>query len=115
MFHAQGYAKLVDSERRLGERTHPYAFSPEREGTAVRIEPGKEEDFHHIRGWLASSEWLDRLIAATEPETVASTHPTGSSALHITGQALPTATRRLLQWRGRTVAAQVSRLQSNRR
>jgi hypothetical protein len=46
---------------------------------------------------------------------VAGTDPTGSPALRITGRALPAATRRLLQWRDRAVAAQVSRLQSNRR
>jgi hypothetical protein len=115
VFHAQGYARLVDSERKLGEVPSSRAFSAEREGTAVRIEPGKEEDFRYIRGWLASSAWLDRLIAAAEPDTAASADPTGSPVLHMVGRALPTATRRLLQWRGRAVAAQVSRLQSNRR
>jgi hypothetical protein len=32
----------------------------------VSIEPGKEEEFRHLQGWLASSDWLDRLIEATE-------------------------------------------------
>jgi hypothetical protein len=45
---------------------------------------------------------------------VAATDQTGSLGLHIMRRALPTARRRLLQWRGRAVAARVSRLQSNR-
>ena len=66
MVNAQGYAGLVDSERGLGEDTPRHASSPEREGQALRIEPGKEEEFAYVRGWLASSEWLDKLIAAAE-------------------------------------------------
>jgi hypothetical protein len=113
--HAQGYARLADSERELGEVPSSRASTPERKGTAVSIEPGKEEDFRYVSGWLASSAWLDRLIATTVPEAVAGTDPTDSPALRVTGRALPAAGRRLLQWRRRVVAAPVSRLQANRR
>jgi hypothetical protein len=115
VFHAHGYAKLVDSERRLREDTRPHALSPERERTAVRIEPGKEENFRYIRGWLASSAWLDRLIAATDPQAVARADRTRSPALHLVGRALPAAGRRLLQWRGSALAARPRQSQSNRR
>ena len=33
----------------------------------VHIVPGKEEEFRYLRGWLAASDRLDRLIAATDP------------------------------------------------
>jgi hypothetical protein len=100
VFHAQGYARLVDSERKLGEITPSRSFSPERDGPAVRIQPGKEEDFRYLRGWLASSEWLDRLIAATEPEAAAGATLPCSPVLRFPGRAVATAGRRLLEWRG---------------
>jgi hypothetical protein len=78
-------------------------------GPGVRVEPGKEGDFRYIRGWLASSEWLDRLIAATEPRTVAGAAPTGSRALHCTRRAFPTRRRRLLQWRSGAASAQLGK------
>jgi hypothetical protein len=98
MFGVERHARLVDSERKLGEITPPRGFSPGREGPAFRIEPGKEEDFRYLRGWLASSEWLDRLIAATEPEAAARTAPPCSPKLVVAGRAVPTAERRLLEW-----------------
>jgi hypothetical protein len=33
----------------------------------LRIEPGKEDEFRYLEGWLASSDWLDRLLEATTP------------------------------------------------
>jgi hypothetical protein len=32
----------------------------------LEITPGKEEEFRYLRGWLAGSDWLDRLIEASE-------------------------------------------------
>lgn len=32
----------------------------------LEITPGKEEEFRYLRGWLAGSEWLDRLIEGSE-------------------------------------------------
>ena len=98
MFGVEGHARLVDSERKLGEITPPRGFSPERDGPAFRIEPGKEEDFRYLRGWLASSEWLDRLIAATEPEAAAGAALPHSPGLQFAGRAVATAERRLLEW-----------------
>ena len=98
MFGVEGHARLVDSERKLGEITPPRGFSPERDGPAFRIEPGKEEDFRYLRGWLASSEWLDRLIAATESEAAARAEGPYSSKLVLAGRAVATAERRLLEW-----------------
>jgi hypothetical protein len=31
------------------------------------VVPGKEEEFRYAQGWLAASDRLDRLIAATDP------------------------------------------------
>ena len=98
MFGVERHARLVDSERKLGEITPSRSFSPERDGPAFRIEPGKEEDFRYLRGWLASSEWLDRLIAATEPEAAARTEDSYSPKLVIAGHAAPAAGRRVLEW-----------------
>jgi hypothetical protein len=80
-----------------------------------RVEPGKEEDFRYLRGWLASSEWVDRLIAATEPEAVAGTDSTGSPRLHLMGRTLPTAGRPLLEWSRGATPTQPRKSQSNRR
>jgi hypothetical protein len=33
----------------------------------LKITPGKEEEFRYLQSWLAESEWLDRLVEATEP------------------------------------------------
>lgn len=41
--------------------------SPERMRAMLRVVPGKEREFRYLRGWLAVSDRLDRLIAATEP------------------------------------------------
>lgn len=41
----------------------------------LRIEPGKEDEFRYFQGWLASSDWLDRLLEATTPG-----HPANPSA-----------------------------------
>ena len=109
MFGVEGHARLVDSERKLGEITPSRSFSPERDGPAVRIEPGKEEDFRYLRGWLASSEWLDRLIAATEPEAAARTAPPCSPGLQFAGRAVSTAGRRLLEWSGNAAPARIGR------
>jgi hypothetical protein len=124
VFDAEGYVRLVDLERRrpplmrtdaVGWRIRSVGWPRSFPGTTarrsamgpgVRIEPGKEEDFRHLRGWLASSEWLDRLIAATEPRTVAGAAPTGSQALHRARRAFPTRRRRLLQWRSGAASAQ---------
>lgn len=32
----------------------------------LEITPGKEEEFRHLQRWMAGSEWLDRLIEASE-------------------------------------------------
>jgi hypothetical protein len=48
----------------------------------LEIAPGKEEEFRHLRRWLASSEWLDRLVESTEPVPAAF-----SEALRAAGQA----------------------------
>ena len=136
MFDAEGYVRLVDLERRLAEvnterrrlpltrtdaagwrirsvgwpRSFPRAATRRStKGPGVRIEPGKEEDFRYLRGWLASSEWLDRLIAATEPRGIADTAPTGSPGLHRTRRAFPTTRRRLLQWRSGAASAQLGK------
>ena len=109
MFGVEQHARLVDSERKLGEITPPRGFSPGREGPAFRIEPGKEEDFRYLRGWLASSEWLDRLIAATEPEAAARTEGPCSPKLVVAGRAAPTAGRRLLEWSGNAAPARIGR------
>ena len=98
MFGVERHARLVDSERKLGKITPPRGFSPERNGRAFRIEPGNEEDFRYLRGWLASSEWLDRLIAATEPEAAAGAALPYSTELHFAGRATPAAGRRVLEW-----------------
>lgn len=34
----------------------------------LEITPGKEEEFRYLQGWLAGSEWLDRLVEASEPQ-----------------------------------------------
>jgi len=47
----------------------------------LEITPGKEEEFRHLRRWLASSEWLDRLVESTEPVPAAF-----SEALRAAGQ-----------------------------
>jgi hypothetical protein len=47
----------------------------------LEITPGKEEEFRHLQRWLASSEWLGRLIESTEPVPVAF-----SEALRAAGQ-----------------------------
>jgi hypothetical protein len=110
-------AAREDEIRRLlaeGE-ARQQARSREPRTSRWRVEPGKEEDFRYLRGWLASSEWLDRLIAATEPEAVAGTDSTGSPRLHLAGRTLPAAGRRLLEWTGSAVAAPPGKSQSNRR
>jgi hypothetical protein len=33
----------------------------------ISIEPGREEEFRYLQGWLAFSDRLDRMIEATEP------------------------------------------------
>jgi hypothetical protein len=110
MFGVEGQARLVDSERKLGEITPSRGLSPESDGAAFRIEPGKEEDFHYLRGWLASSEWLDRLIAATEPEAAASTEGPYSPVLRFPGHAAPTAARRVLEWDSDPAPVRIGRL-----
>ena len=136
MFDAEGYVRLVDVERKLAEvnaeRTRLCLTWRETRGWQIRsigwarsfpckaihrnarrpevsIEPGKEEDFRYMRGWLASSEWLDRLIAATEPEAAAGADPASSPGLHLTGRALPTAGPRLLSWSGEAPPARVGK------
>jgi hypothetical protein len=91
------YATLTDPQRGLAEVLPLDGRSAERDGPAVRIEPGKEGDFAYIRGWLAGSEWLDRLIAATEPQGAGGIDPPCSTGPHPTGctfliAATPTAT-----------------------
>ena len=39
----------------------------------LRITPGKEEEFRYLQSWLAGSEWLDRLIEASESRARART------------------------------------------
>lgn len=60
------------------------AASPKRRRYMVHIVPGKEEEFRYLRGWLAASDRLDRLIAATEhaggPEPVSAPAPALSTA-----------------------------------
>jgi hypothetical protein len=83
--------------------------SPEREGPAVRIEAGKEDDFQYLRSWLASSEWLDRLIAATEARATAGIGLSRSPGLHFTGPVVLTAGRRLLEWGGDPAPVRIGR------
>jgi hypothetical protein len=109
MLHAQGHARLVAPQRTLGEGTRPRASSPEREGLTIRIEPGKEEDFRYLRGWLASSEWLDRLITTTVPGAVARAAHASSPRLRRRGRAHPTAERRLLEWSSGAARARVGK------
>ncbi len=52
----------------------------------VHIVPGKEEEFRYLRGWLAASDRLDRLIAATEP-------PGGPEPVSVPAPVLSTAAR----------------------
>jgi hypothetical protein len=102
---AEGCTRLMDRERRLAEALPLSGRSPEREGPAVTIEPGKEEDFRYMRGWLASSEWLDRLITATEPEAAAGADhapPPGPLLTVCTSPA-----RRLLEWSGGAARARL--------
>ena len=98
MFSVERHARLVDWERKLGEITPSRGFSPERDGSAVKIEPGKEEDFRYLRDWLASSAWLDRLIAATEAETAARKNQFRRIRTLGAGRTAPTAGRRVLEW-----------------
>ena len=105
----EGHARLVDRERRLAGALPLSGRLPEREGPAVRIEPGKEEDFRYLRGWLASSEWLDRLIAAAEPEAAAGTDFPCSPGPHLTGCTFFTVGRRLLEWSSETAPARVGK------
>ncbi len=46
------------------------------------VAPGKEEEFHYLERSLALSDWLDRLIEATEP-------PDQSEPVRIIVQMLP--------------------------
>jgi hypothetical protein len=103
----KAWARLMDRRRRLAEALPLDSRSPEREGPAVRIEPGKEEDFLYLRGWLGSSEWLDRLIAATEPEAAAGAAPSCPPGRHLTGCTSVIQRRRLLEWSGDPAPARV--------
>lgn len=100
MIDVEGYTRFMDRERRLAEILPLNGYSPERERRAVRIEPGKEDDFRYMRGWLAGSEWLDRLIAATEVEATAGIGPTCSPVPHFPSRAVLRASSRLLEWSG---------------
>jgi hypothetical protein len=104
----EGRARLMDRKRRLAEAFPLSGRSPEHEGPAVRIEPGKQEDLRYMRGWLASSEWLDRLIAATDPEAAADTEPPYSPGLHLAVRAVPKEGRGLLEWSGNALPARLS-------
>ena len=109
MNDVEGCARLIDRKRRPAEALPLSGPSPEREGPAVRIEPGKEEDLRHMRDWLASSEWLDRLIAAREPEAAAGAEPSWPPGRHSTGRTFFTAGRRLLEWSGEAAPALVGK------
>lgn len=109
MLDAEGYARLMELENKLAEVLPLNGRPPERERRAVRIEPGKEDDFRYMRGWLASSEWLDRLIAAMEAEAVAGTGSPSSPGLRFPGRAVLTARRRLLEWSGDPAPARVGK------
>ena len=105
----EGHTRLMDRKRRLAGALPLSGRSPEREGPAVRIEAGKEEDLRYMRGWLASSEWLDRLIAAAEPEAAAGIGLGRSPGLHLTGRTSVMERRRLLEWSGNAVLARVAK------
>ena len=109
MIDVEGCARLMDRRRRLVKALPLSSRSPEREGPAVRIEPGKEEDFRYMRGWLASSEWLDRLIAATEPEAAAGANPSWLPGRHSTVRTSVMERRRLLEWSVRAAPALVGK------
>ena len=109
MIDVEGCARLMDRKRRLAEALPVSGRSPERGGPAVRIEPGKEEDFRYMRGWLAGSEWLDRLIAATEPEAAAGANPSWPPGRHSTGRTSVMERRRLLEWSGQAAPALVGK------
>ena len=108
MIDVEEHARLMDRKRRLAEALPLSGRLPERGVPAVRIEPGKEEDFRYMRGWLASSEWLDRLIAATDPEAAVDTEPPYSPALHLAVRPFPKGRRGLLKWSGNTLQARLS-------
>ena len=108
MIDVEGCARLMDRRRRLAEALPLSGRSPERDGPAVRIEAGKEEDFRYMRGWLASSEWLDRLIAATKPEAAAGAEPPYSPAPRLAVRAFPKRGRGLLEWSGSALPARLS-------
>jgi len=109
VINVEGCARLMDRRRRPAEAPPLSGRSPERDGPAVRIEAGKEEDFRYMRGWLASSEWLDRLIAATEPEAAAGADPSWQPGRHSMGCTFFTTGRRLLEWSGNAVLARVAK------
>ena len=109
MIDVEGHARLMDRERRPAKALPLSGRLTEREGPAVRIEPGREEDFRYLRGWLASSEWLDRLIAATEPEAAAGTDFPCSQGPRLTGCTFFTAGRRLLEWSREAAPARVGK------
>jgi len=104
----EGHTRLVDQERKLAKALPLSGRSPEHGGPAVRIEPGKQENFRYMRGWLASSEWLDRLIASTEPEAAPSTDFPCSPAPRLAVRAFPKRGRGLLEWSGSAVPARLS-------
>jgi hypothetical protein len=105
----EGCARLMDRKRGLADAVPLDGRSPERGGPTMRVEPGKEEDFRYMRGWLASTEWLDRLIAATEPEAAAGANPSWSPRRHSTGRTSVMERRRLLEWSVRAAPALVGK------
>jgi hypothetical protein len=104
----EGHARLMNRKRRLAGALPLSGRSPEREGPAVRIEPGKEEDFRYLRRWLAGSEWLDRLVAATDPEAAVDTDFPCSPAPRLALRAFPKRGRGLLEWSGNAAPARLS-------
>ncbi len=72
---------------------------PRRRPSAFRIEPGREEEFRHLRSSLLASEQVDRLIAATELplETQRETAPQVATAA-AAAQAQVTLARTTQRW-----------------
>ena len=52
-----------------------------------RVEPGKEEEFRYLAGWLAGSRAVDRLIEATETPVEESDGREGDRGLVLRGAA----------------------------
>lgn len=53
----------------------------------INVQPGKEEEFRHLQGWLAFSDRVDRLIEATEAPGETERGPAPAPVLGAVGEA----------------------------